>query len=183
MKIIWKGQNWIPKNSPDKSEKFNPILDEITVTGNDILIKNDRMILPIKQQTEAISVAHKGSHPGVYQLERQLWYHFFFCNMQQKVICYVDSCIDCKAFIDKKTSKPLCFHKVPSKNWKVVAVDLYGPMPSNNHVVVMQDLGSRFPSAKLVTSTKSTKAIPALEEISEIQKYKSQTTDHLLIQK
>ena len=101
--------------------------------------------------------------------------------MQQKVICYVDSCIGCKAFIDKKTSKPLCFHKVPSKNWKVVAVDLYGPMPSNNHVVVMQDLGSRFPSAKLVTSTKSTKVTPALEEISEIQKCKSQTTDHLLI--
>ena len=38
-------------------------------------------------------------------------------------------------------------------------------MPSNNHVLVVQDLGSRFPTAKLLTSPKSTKVIPALEEI------------------
>ena len=85
--------------------------------------------------------------------------------MQQKVICYVESCIDCKAFIDKKTSEPLCFHKVPSKKLEVVAVDLDRPMPSNNHKVVVQDLGSRFPAAKLVTSQRSTKVIPPLEEI------------------
>ena len=38
-------------------------------------------------------------------------------------------------------------------------------MPSDNHVLVVQDLGSRFPTAKLLTSPKSTKVIPALEEI------------------
>ena len=38
-------------------------------------------------------------------------------------------------------------------------------MPSNNHVVVVQDLGSRFPAAKLVTSTKPKKVISALKEI------------------
>ena len=31
----------------------------------------------------------------------------------------------------------------PTKNWEVVAVDLFGPMPSSNHVVVVQDLVSR----------------------------------------
>ena len=77
--------------------------------------------------------------------------------MQQKVIRYVDSCIDCKAFIDKKIFEHLCFHKAPSQNLEVVAVDLYRPMPLNNHVVVVQDLGSRFPTAKQV--------IPTLEEI------------------
>ena len=38
-------------------------------------------------------------------------------------------------------------------------------MLSNNHVVVVQDIGSRFCAAKLVTSTKLAKFIPALEEI------------------
>lgn len=159
MKIIRKGQNWIPKGSPDELKRFKSILDEITITGNDILMKSDRTILPLKLQREAISLAHKGSHPGVSQMERRLRCHFFFHDMQQKVLQYVDSCIDCK------TSEPLCFHKVPSKNWEVVAVDLYGPMPSNNHVVVVQDLGSRFPAAKLVSSTKSANVLPALEEI------------------
>ena len=61
IKIMWKGQNWIPKNSPDKLKKFKPILDileilGIAITGNDILIKSDRIILLIKLQTEAIPI-------------------------------------------------------------------------------------------------------------------------------
>ena len=56
-------------------------------------------------------------------------------------------------------------HKVPTKNWEVVAVDLFGPMPSSNHVIVVQGLGSRYPAAKLVSSTKAEKVIPALKEI------------------
>ena len=38
-------------------------------------------------------------------------------------------------------------------------------MPSHKHVVVVQDLWSRFPAAKLVTSTRSAQVIPALREI------------------
>ena len=72
---------------------------------------------------------------------------FFLRKMQNKVINYVDSYIEFKAFIDKKTVDPLFFNKVPSKNWEVVAVDLYGPMLSNNHIVVVQELGSRYPAA------------------------------------
>ena len=121
-----------------------------------MLMKRDTTILPIKLKKETIALPHKGSHPGVNQLERLLQCQFIFHNMQQKVIRDVDSCIDCKAFIDKKTFGPLCFQKVPSKNWEIVAVHLYGQMPLNNHVVVVQDLGLRFVAAKLVTSTKST---------------------------
>ena len=40
-----------------------------------------------------------------------------------------------------------------------------GQYHSDNHLVVAQDLKSRFPTAKLVTSARSTKVIPALEDI------------------
>ena len=70
MSIIRKRQNWIPTKSSDELKKFKPILGEITITGNDILMKSDRIILPKKLQGGVISLAHKGSHPGVSQLER-----------------------------------------------------------------------------------------------------------------
>ena len=38
-------------------------------------------------------------------------------------------------------------------------------MPSSNHVVVVQDLGSRYPSAKLVSLTRAESVIPALQDI------------------
>ena len=38
-------------------------------------------------------------------------------------------------------------------------------MPSSNHVVAVQDLGSRYPSAKLVSLTRAESVIPALQDI------------------
>ena len=113
------------------------------MTGNTILLKSDRIILPEKLQQKAIELAHKGRHQGKSQMERQLRSHFFFHDMQSKVMDYVNICIDCKIFVDKKTVESLAQHKVPTKNWEVVAVDLFGTMPSSNHVVVVQDLESR----------------------------------------
>ena len=83
--------------------------------GNTILLKSERITLPEKLQQKAIEIACKGSHPGKSQMERQLRSHFFFHDMQAKVINYVNTCIDCKIFEDKKTVKPLVQHKVQTK--------------------------------------------------------------------
>eukprot|EP00111_Clytia_hemisphaerica_P007559 TCONS_00021958-protein len=85
--------------------------------------------------------------------------------MYDKVKSFVSSCSDCALFVDKKTKEPITSHRVPENSWDTVAVDLFGPMPSSKHIVVVQDLGSRYPAAKLVASTKADKVIPALAEI------------------
>lgn len=59
----------------------------------------------------------------------------------------------------------------------MVAVGLYGPMPSSKHFVVVQDLTTRFPTAKVVTSTKADKVLPASNESMkrmDIQRFKYQ---------
>ena len=83
------------------------------------------------------------------------------CN--QKLLT-VKSCIDCKMFVDKKTADLLVQHKVSTKNWEVVAEDLFCSKSSFDHVIVLQDLESRYPAAKLVSSTKA-EIIPALKNI------------------
>jgi ribosomal protein L21E len=47
-------------------------------------------------------------------------------------------------------------------------VDLFGPLPSKKHVVVIQDLASRFPVAKLVNSTSATSVLPTLGETYDL---------------
>jgi hypothetical protein len=98
-------------------------------------------------------------------MERRLRYHFFFHDMASKVSRFVESCSHCSIYVDKKTKEPINHHRVPDWCWDTVAVDLFGPMPSSKHVVVVHDLASRFPAAKLVSSTKADKVIPALSEI------------------
>ncbi|CAB3984514.1 Retrovirus-related Pol poly from transposon [Paramuricea clavata] len=164
--LIKKGQAWIPKTEPAEVRRFRPILPQLTVTGNAIILKDERIILPTKLQEKAIQIAHKGAHPGQEGLKRRLRYHFFH-GMDKKVEEFVKSCSDCNVFVDKKTKEPIKPHRVPEKCWETVAVDLFGPMPSSKHVVVVQDLASRYPAAKLVTSTKADKVIPVLTEIYE----------------
>ena len=163
--FIRKGQTTIPRQESDGVRKFAPIINELTLAANGIVMKQDRMVLPESLQSTAIELAHRGSHPGRSGIERRLRYHFFFHNMFDKVKEFVESCETCSVFVDKKTKEPIRSHKVPGQCWETVAVDLFGPMPSSKHVVVVQDIGSRFPAAKLVSSTKAEKVIPVLDEI------------------
>ena len=163
--IVKTGKTWIPKHAEEALQNFKTILPEITITGNGILLKGDRIILPESLQTVAIELTHQGSHPGQSSMERRLRYHFYFHQMKAKVKKVHDECVDCNIFTDIKLKEPQKSHQVPDQCWKKVATDLFGPMPSRNHVVVVQDLASRFPVAKLVSSTSADKVIPALSEI------------------
>ena len=83
--LVKSGKTWIPKHEEDALQRFKAILPEITITGNGILLKNDRIILPATLQPLAIQLAHQGSHPGETSMERRLRYHFYFHDMNKKV--------------------------------------------------------------------------------------------------
>jgi hypothetical protein len=183
--LINQGLTWIPKTETIEVQRFKSILPQLTVTGNGIILKDERIVLPEKLQEMAIQIAHRGAHPGQSGLERRLRYHFFFHDMNKKVKEFVESCDGRTMFIDKKTKEPTKPHQVPEKCWDTVAVDLFGPMPSSKHVVVVQDLASRFPAAKLVTSMKADRVIPQhsvkFMEPMKIQRSKYRIMAHHLI--
>jgi hypothetical protein len=163
--LVNQGLTWIEKTESKEIQRFQKVLPELTMTANSIILKGEKIVLPSNLQDTAIRLAHRGAHPGQSGLERRLRYHFFFHNMSKKIEEFVKSCNHCSMFIDKKTKEPIKPHRVPDKCWDTVSVDLFGPMPTSKHVVVVQDLASRFPAAKLVTSTKADKVLPALSEI------------------
>ena len=85
--------------------------------------------------------------------------------MNDKVEKFLSGCKECQIFTDKKVKEPIKSHEVPSDCWKKVSVDLFGPMPSRNHIIVVQDMASRFPTAKIVSSTAAEKVLPTLAQI------------------
>ena len=155
----------IRKSDDPKIQRYKQIIGELLVSSNGIILKADRIVLPESLQQLAIELAHRGSHPGQSGIERRLRSHFYFPDMYQQVKIFVQQCPDCQLFTDKKTTEPQKAHQVPDKNWETVAVDLFGPMPSSHHVVVVQDLASRYPCAKLVASTSASSVLPALSDI------------------
>ena len=128
-----KGQTWIPKEADTKLRRFTKILPTITVTGNVILLKDDRIILPESLHLQAIQLAHRSSHPGETGIQKRLRYHFFFHELNDEVHNHIATCKDCQVFTDKKTSEPISPHTVPNQCWSKVSVDLFSPMPSKRH--------------------------------------------------
>ena len=71
--IVKSGKKCIPKSASNKLRKFEPIqIDEITISGNNILLKSDRIILPEALQKKVLELAHKASHPGISSMKRRL---------------------------------------------------------------------------------------------------------------
>ena len=107
--IIKSENTWIPRTASKDLQKFRFIFEEITMTGNNIFLNSDRIILPEKLQKEAIRLAYRGSYADISLVNRCLRSHFFFHNMQSQVMEFVNVCTGCKTFVDKKTVEPLRF--------------------------------------------------------------------------
>ena len=73
--LLKEGKTYIPKGSNHELKKFQQILNLITVTGNGILLKEERIILRKSLQQDAINLAHQGAHPGQSGVLRRLRYH------------------------------------------------------------------------------------------------------------
>ena len=98
-------------------------------------------------------VAHSDAHPGQNDLIRRLRSHSFIKNLEKKVPEYVNSYSYCQMFTNK-VPNPIKPSKVPERCWKEeISVDLFRSIPSRNHIVVIEDLASRYPIVKLVKST------------------------------
>ena len=69
---VTKGKRWIPMSDSKKVKKFKSIIQELSITGNGILIKGDRIILPDSLQSTALELAHRGAHPGQNGMTRRL---------------------------------------------------------------------------------------------------------------
>ena len=59
-------------------------------------------------------------------------------------------------------------------------MDLYGPIPSSEHVVVVQDLTSRYPTTKLVSSTAADRVITVMAD-NIMTPVKSQQYNFLMV--
>ena len=165
-KLQHKIRNGITSISSDEKDlsAFKKVFHEMSILANGTLLVQDRIVLPDCLHEKVIKLAHSGAHPGQNGLTRRIRSHFFVTNLDIKVQKWVNNCLQCQTFTNKTCNEPIQPNRVPEKCWEEVSVDLFGPLPSKNHIVVIQDLASRFPVARLVSSTAAKKVIPVLKE-------------------
>ena len=159
-KYIRKGN--IPKSKLDL-HIFRKIQDQITLS-NGLVLKQSKIILPESLWGLAIDKAHQGGHPGINILKRRVRSHFWIPGLNKLAAEKVKKCKMCQQFTSPGIKQPQKIIAPPESAWQEVSIDLFGPMPDHKHVVVVQDIKTRFPDAKIIPSTSAQHVIPAIAE-------------------
>jgi len=146
-KALQKGK--IDGNDGDMAPYKN--IDQLTITESGLIMKKEKIILPENMVATAISKAHQGGHPGINSMKRRIRSHFYHPQLNKKIEAFLKRCKLCAMFnpINRK-------HKLHAQTlkdvgvWDKISLDLFGPMPCKSHILVAQDMTSKFPAAKII---------------------------------
>ena len=158
---IMKG--FIPKNVKEM-DPYRNVFDSLMISDTGLILKEEKIVLPKILWKVAADKAHQGGHPGMTRMKTRIRSHFWIPNLNNLVEKTVQTC-QCQLFSPKTTKEPIAPQKTPKHAWEEVNIDLFGPLPDKKHVLVVQDGMSRFPTAKIVSSTQATPVIKALNEV------------------
>ena len=161
-KFIRKG--YIPK-CESKLAPYTKVLDQLTISESGLIMKGDKIVLPEKLVELSLRKAHQGGHPGMTSMKRRLRSHFWCPNLNKRVEEMVKGCKECTMFTPKTKKNHLHPHKLKEFNaWEKLSIDLFGPLPDHRHIIVAQDMLSKFPAAKILEKTDAAHVTAALGE-------------------
>ena len=142
---------------------YKNVLDGLSVVDG-IIHRDSRCVLPDSLQEASIDNAHQGGHPGSARLKSLVRTYYWFPAMDNLIEQWVQSC-ECQLYNKDRLSSPITSAPTPDQPWEHVSADLLGPMPKDEHVLVVRDNLSRFPAAEIIKSTAAKDVIPALDKI------------------
>ncbi|XP_045782686.1 uncharacterized protein K02A2.6-like [Maniola jurtina] len=116
---------------------------------NDLLFKNDRLIIPKSMQNEMLTKVHEG-HQGINKCLSLARNIIFWPNMSADIKNLVDQCSICAKFKPNNQSEPLQSYNISKFPWQQVGIDL---MHFNNKTyLVVTDYYSKFIELAMLNS-------------------------------
>ena len=154
---------FIPTAHRQKLAPYQHILKELTATDN-LILRGTCILIPPVLQHQAAKLAHEG-HQGLVKTKQYARSRIWFPGMDKNITAAVEECLQCQAATNTTQAEPLKMTQLPDGPWEHVRADLFGPLPSKEHVLVVQCLYSRFPAVEIVHSTSAAAIIPAMDKI------------------
>ena len=147
-----------------KSSMFDHVFHELSVTNENMVMRQHLIVIPSSLQSKIVDIAHDG-HQGITKTKELLRTKVWFPRLDKLVEQKIDSCQACQINHPRVLYEPLKMSNMPNGPWEQVDIDFYGPTPSNTDLLVLVDQYSRYALVKEVTSKKAEYVIPILHEI------------------
>jgi hypothetical protein len=151
--------------------------DELCFYEN-ILLRGNRIVIPTNLRKQVLLAAHEG-HPGVVAMKSRLRSKVWWPRMDKEVESVVKNCKGCTLVSLPNPPAPMKRRELPSEAWVDISMDILGPLPSNDYILVIIDYYSRYKEIKIIRTITSLQIIKILKELFSRLGYPlSLTTDN-----
>ena len=124
----------------------------------DFLVKGQCIFIPQSLQQRILTIVHS-QHQGINKtkalLREKVWWPSINADVEQ----LIKHCHACQVTASSNSKcAPITMSEIPSQVWHTLAVDIQGPYPTGEYILVLIDYRSRYPVIALL-KTVTTKTI------------------------
>ena len=152
-------RNW----SECKMVSYLSVKNELCVLGK-LVLRGTRIVIPESLRREVLHLAHEG-HQGIVKVKNRLRSKVWWPKIDKDAEKMCRSCHPCQVVGEFCPPEPMQRVEPPTGPWQDVAVDLLGPLPTGENLLVIVDYYSRFYEVVIMQSTRADKVIDALRPI------------------
>lgn len=144
-------------------KKYIPFKDELLVV-NDVLLRGDRLVIPQTIRKRILELSHIG-HPGIERTKQRLRAKVWWPTIDREAENLVRSCMDCQIVSQPGSPEPLKVRELPAVPWSYLSMDILGPLPSGESLLVVIDLYSRYRIVEVLRQTATADILKKLRPI------------------
>lgn len=167
---ISKVKNGIYNQIWDKSINGYKLIEDELCFYEDILLRGNKIVIPYKLRKQVLDAAHEG-HPGIVAMKGRLRSKVWWPRIDKDVETLVKSCNGCTLVSLPNPPTAMKSRELPVEPWMDIAIDLLGPLPSNQYLLVIIDYYSRYKEINIMNTITSAQIIKILKEIFSRQGY------------
>ena len=158
---IASGQ-WADKSNLPKT--FYQIRHQLSLK-DDILLKGNLIVIPTKLQDRILQLAH-AQPQGISKTKSLLREKVWWPTINTDVESMIASCHTCQVTAPSSLNyQPLKMSEIPKSCWHTLAVDIQGPYPTGEHILLLIDYRSRYSVATLLKTITSTTVVSSLHKV------------------
>ena len=165
----------IYNNDWEESVKEYKIFEPELCFYNNILLRGTRIVVPKNLRQTVLDAAHEG-HPGIVSMKSRLRLKVWWPRIDKDVENIVKKCKGCTLVGLPSHPVPMKRRELPTAPWVDIAIDLLGPLPSNDYLLVVIDYYSRYKEIKFTKVITSSQIVKFLKEIFSRLGYPSSIT-------
>lgn len=136
---------------PERIKRYLSFKDERTVV-NGILLRGEKLVIPSSLRKTVLALSHLG-HPGMERTKQRLRSKVWWPNMNNDIEKLIRSCLDCQTVGQPGPQEPMQIRDLPQAPWSHLSMDILGPLPSGESLLVLIDLYSRFRVIEILWQT------------------------------